>query len=267
MAIYLKKFENHTQYETYTASTEFITPNVSLCEQENEVHYNPYVEPPFFCKLTLSNGEIVEIEGSGQLTSAMIKAYSATTVNAEIGTLCTSIGSFAFDDYTSLTSIDIPDSVTSIGGYAFYNCYNLTSIDIPSGVTRIEDSVFNMMDGHSLTSITMSDNVTSIGNSAFSNCSSLKRLNSNVDGVFNLPSSITNIGVGAFSSCYGLISINIPSGVTTIGHDAFSGCSGLTSINIPSSVISIGDYAFCDCNLDSASTSAISAINPTALEC
>ena len=43
MAIYLKKFENHTQYETYTASTEFITPNVSLCEQENEVHYNPYV--------------------------------------------------------------------------------------------------------------------------------------------------------------------------------------------------------------------------------
>ena len=45
MAIYLKKFENHTQYETYTASTEFITPNVSLCAQENEVHYNPYVEP------------------------------------------------------------------------------------------------------------------------------------------------------------------------------------------------------------------------------
>ncbi len=42
---YLKKFDNHTQYETYTASTEFITPNVSLCAQENEVHYNPYVDP------------------------------------------------------------------------------------------------------------------------------------------------------------------------------------------------------------------------------
>lgn len=44
MTIYLKKFENHTQYETYTASTEFITPNVSLCVNENEVHYNPYTE-------------------------------------------------------------------------------------------------------------------------------------------------------------------------------------------------------------------------------
>jgi hypothetical protein len=45
MAIYLKKFENHTQYETYKASTEFITPNVSLCVTENEVHYNPFVDP------------------------------------------------------------------------------------------------------------------------------------------------------------------------------------------------------------------------------
>ena len=45
MGKYLKKFQNHTQYETYTASTEFITPNVSLCEQENEVLYNPYVDP------------------------------------------------------------------------------------------------------------------------------------------------------------------------------------------------------------------------------
>ena len=45
MGLYLKLFENHTQYETYTASTEFITPNVSHCIQEVHVHYNPYIEP------------------------------------------------------------------------------------------------------------------------------------------------------------------------------------------------------------------------------
>jgi len=194
-------------------------PNVSYCVSENEVHYNPYVEPPFFCKLTLSNGEIVEIEGSGQLTSAMTKAYSATTVNAEIGTLCTSIGNGAFAERSSLTSVTIPNSVTSIGNYAFNNCYNLTSMDIPSGVT-------------------------SIGSNTFYSCVSLTRLNSDVDGVFNLPS-----------------------GVTSIGSSAFYSCVSLTSINIPSSAISIGDYAFCGCNLDSASTAAISAINPTAFEC
>ena len=39
---YLKKFENHSQYESYIA-TDYAKPNVSYCVQENEVHYNPYV--------------------------------------------------------------------------------------------------------------------------------------------------------------------------------------------------------------------------------
>ena len=40
--IYLKKFENHAEYTAYTASTEFVKPNVSHCTQEVELHYNPY---------------------------------------------------------------------------------------------------------------------------------------------------------------------------------------------------------------------------------
>lgn len=36
---YLKKFENHTEYEG--ARKNLILPNVSLCAQENEVYYNP----------------------------------------------------------------------------------------------------------------------------------------------------------------------------------------------------------------------------------
>jgi hypothetical protein len=40
---YLKKFENHASYEE--AEQNLVLPNVSLCVQENEVHYNPYVDP------------------------------------------------------------------------------------------------------------------------------------------------------------------------------------------------------------------------------
>ena len=40
---YLKKFENHQAYQA--AESGLILPNVSLCVQENEVHYNPYVDP------------------------------------------------------------------------------------------------------------------------------------------------------------------------------------------------------------------------------
>ena len=45
-----------------------------------------------------------------------------------IGDSVTSIGSCAFTDCSSLTSVVIPDSVTSIGEYPFYECYSLTSI-------------------------------------------------------------------------------------------------------------------------------------------
>ena len=41
--IYLKKFDNHAAYEA--AESSLILPNVSLCVQENEVHYNPSTPP------------------------------------------------------------------------------------------------------------------------------------------------------------------------------------------------------------------------------
>ncbi|MBQ7980289.1 MAG: leucine-rich repeat domain-containing protein, partial [Oscillospiraceae bacterium] len=49
----------------------------------------------------------------------------------------TSIGDYAFDNSTSLTSVTIPNSVTSIGVYAFYGCSSLTSVTIPNSVTSI----------------------------------------------------------------------------------------------------------------------------------
>ena len=57
------------------------------------------------------------------------------------GTKC--IGSYAFRDCTSLTSITIPDSVTIIGSDAFRWCSSLTSITIPDSVTSIGNYAFN----------------------------------------------------------------------------------------------------------------------------
>ena len=54
---YLKKFENHTAYETYINGSDVTLPNVSLCVQQNEVHYNPIVPP------IIDGHEYVEIGG------------------------------------------------------------------------------------------------------------------------------------------------------------------------------------------------------------
>ena len=49
----------------------------------------------------------------------------------------TSIGEWAFDRCTNLTSIVLPDGVTSIDDCAFDGCTNLTSIVLPDGVTSM----------------------------------------------------------------------------------------------------------------------------------
>ena len=125
-------------------------------------------------------------------------APNIKTVVFEEGSVCESIGNCAFRGCSSLTSIEIPDSVTSIGSYAFSYCYSLTSIEIPDSVTSIRFAAFSYC--YSLTSVVIGDSVTSIGSDAFYNCSSLT-------------------------------SIEIPNGVTTIGSYAFYGCVALTEIH------------------------------------
>ena len=150
----------------------------------------------------------------------------------------TSIGDYAFQNCSSLASIDLPESLTSIGNYAFLNCSSLTLTYLPAGVTSIGKMAFSYCT--SLTSITLPAGVTSIGKMAFSYCTSLTSI--------TLPASLTSIGSSAFSGCYGLTSITLPASLESIGDWAFYGCSGLTSITLPENRTSIGNGAFEDCS-------------------
>jgi len=149
----------------------------------------------------------------------------------------------------------IPNSVTSIGDYAFQYCSGLTSIEIPNSVTSIGQSAFSNCTG--LTSIEIPNSVTSIGNNSFSSCSSLEQIiveegntiynsregcnaiinsstNELIIGCKNtvIPNSVTSIGDYAFTNCTGLVSIEIPNSVTSIGDMAFFNCIGLTSMTV-----------------------------------
>ena len=89
------------------------------------------------------------------------------------------------------THFQIPDGITSIGEWAFEHCSNLTSITIPDGVKEIDDYAFCECDN--LTEITLPDGVTDLNRSAFSNC----------DNLFSIiiPDSVRYIGEHAFEDC------------------------------------------------------------------
>jgi hypothetical protein len=129
----------------------------------------------------------------------------------------------------------IPNSVISIGNYAFQNCTGLTSIIIPNSVITIGSNAFSGCSN--LTSITIPNSVTTIGGNAFSGCIGLTSL--------TIPNSVTYLS--GFSGCIGLTSIVIPNSVTTIGSYAFSGCKNLTSVTIGSGVKTIENLPFSNC--------------------
>ena len=77
----------------------------------------------------------------------------------------TSIGTNAFQECTSLTSITIGTNVTSIGNYEFYFCPNLISVIIPNSVTTIEEGAFS--DCQNLSHIYFTGNAPSLGSGVF----------------------------------------------------------------------------------------------------
>ena len=155
----------------------------------------------------------------------------------------TTIGDYAFEYCSGLTSVTIPNSVTTIGDYAFYYCKGLTSVTIPNSVTKIGDRAFEYCSG--LTSVTIGNSVTTIGEYAFYGCSNLTLVTINSNAICSETyTSSSNIGTIFGSQVKEYI---IGNSVTAIGKYAFADCTGLTSVTIPSSVTAIGSNAFNNC--------------------
>jgi hypothetical protein len=193
----------------------------------------------------------------------------------------TSIGDYAFQSCTELTSVSIPETVTSLGNWTFDKCAKLESVNIPSSVTSIGEHTFGACTG--LTSLIIGNSVTSIGGAAFYGCTGVTELNIadsetklTIGGsaftsvkptkaylgrdissaIFTNDTNLSDLTIGdkvtaingsEFYGCTGLTSVTIPNSVTSIGEWAFYGCTGLTSVTIPNSVTSIGYNAFRGC--------------------
>ena len=156
---------------------------------------------------------------------------------------CTAVFSNMFENCSSLTEINIPETVTSIaanafagtgiasldlhGGIAtisssaFQNCKSLTTVKINEGTTFIDALAFN---GSPVSSLSLPASLTTIGKQAFNNCA--------LTGDIVLPAAVARINDLAFSGNKAMATIALPASLANLGEGVFQGCTGLTAITV-----------------------------------
>ena len=180
-------------------------------------------------------GDFIYTTNDGTVT---IKGYtgpggSLTIPSTLSGLPVTAIGDTAFSHVTSLTSVNLPETLTSIGGWAFDNCTALTDLTLPNSLMNLGFAAFAGCS--SLENVTLSENLVSLSG-AFSGCSKLTSI--------VIPDSVTNIGSLTLDYCTSLTNVVIGTGVVSIGERAFGSCSNLTSVTVPASTTNIDVNAF-----------------------
>ena len=196
-----------------------------------------------------SNGKDVKsVKITGDVTEIVNYAFASCSNLTQVtitATGITGIGASAFQNTTSLTTIEIPASVTTIGGGAFFGS-GISKFTVAEGGNSFktdtegkalltnENKTLFVFAPKATGSYTIPSGVETIGSYSFQNTAITS---------LEIPSTVTTIEEGAFAQSSALTSLVIPESVTTIGDAALQG-SALTSIVIPSSVTSIGYAAF-----------------------
>ena len=160
------------EYEENEEEKETVIGENSESNAENDGNENEEPEEEPLAESTVGLEFVLNEDGKGYtLVGKGTCTATEIVIDRYKGLPVTSIGKYAFEDCTNLTSVTIGNSVTSIGNSAFDDCYNLTSVTISNSVTSIGDEAFSSC--NSLVSVTIGSGVTSIGNGAFYSCDSL----------------------------------------------------------------------------------------------
>lgn len=168
---------------------------------------------------------------SGENKLAKVVDRTATEITAKDLEGCTQISAYAFQQYSTLKSIEIPNSVTSIGSYAFSYCTGLTSVIIPDSVTSISNAAF-MVCSELTSRIAIPNKITSIKDQTFAGCARLKSI--------TIPNSVTNIGSSAFYGCTSMqyYDFTACTSVPTLANaTVFSGIPSTCEIRVPMALV------------------------------
>lgn len=207
--------------------------------------------------MTIGMAQTVISSGScGATVTYVLTSDSTLTISGTGAMTSFSANNMPWNSYRNMIkTIIIEDNVTTIGTYAFNSCSALTSVSLPNTLTHIEDRAFY---NSALTQVTIPYSVADIRIGAFRNCSRLTSIDvdvsntnyssengilfdiaktiliqypaSKTEATYIIPNSVTQIRDYAFVNCRNLTLVTIPSSRPLITAGAFSGCSNLTAI-------------------------------------
>lgn len=239
--IYLKQFDNLSDYEAYVASENFIAPNVSFVTDLQEGEEVKYVkeaptETRLVCKYNITTTGVkhivneyadpqdcfTEIEIDGVVQPITAKTYNFTTTGEHTAkftlkdptTITDGIFEFNEDDESMriMTAVTIPNGVTTISSLAFRYNLALENVTIPNTVTIIEEGCFS---DTAIKTLVIPEGLITIKSQAFQYC--------NVESI-TFPSTLETIEYEAFDMCSYLSSITcLATTAPEVEFDAFPG--------------------------------------------
>ena len=213
-----------------------------------------------------------EIKLPSNLTSIGDYTFSNTGITSiKFGQYLSTIGERAFNDCTSLKTIDLSENkvLASLGELCFDNCSSLTNFAIPTSVTTLGNFVFQDCIGLTGT-MKISSSVTSIAKNPFAGClnidgvevdsdnpeyrnSEIGALYSADDELIYYPEKATGevtisaditVRANAFERCDGITKIILSEGIEGIPASAFSYMYSLEEVILPSTLKVINSKAF-----------------------
>ena len=169
MSKYLNVFNTLAEYQAFSASTEYVQPNVALVKETNVLYYDYGDNKPHlnYTDFKVSSRSLVSDGGN---TYGRNEKLCVNYIPSGVTSLV-----HAFSNWSSLGEVtcNIPDSVTNMNN-TFYGCSRLvTAPGIPSGVT----DMYGAFGGcSSLKEVTFLHTTPPSYNNTLSSCSSLESI-------------------------------------------------------------------------------------------
>lgn len=150
--------------------------------------------------------------------------------------------SVGFRKVDNLQRVVIPQMATEVPRSMFYACSSLSYVQMPQTIESIGEYAFaDCKELDKITSLAYM-RIKEIKTSAFENCIRLQQV--------DFPKELEYLGDAAFAGCTGLKRVTFTEDcrLKTISDHCFKGCSQLERIELPDTVETVGISAFADCD-------------------